>query len=193
MGKLPNTLKLSQHLTPKQKKFAEVMVAKWGQITKAEAAREAGYTPKRENGASELGSKLTNPNKNPHVVRYIEKLRAAETFKWEKDKLRSYKQFDRMREGAIEKNQFNAAINAEKSIGQMAGFFVNKSEVNVIGLEGMSPIDPSRKVLSKSIRVPLSVFQGSRTTNHQLSFSVLINLNGSSWISYSFPPPGSSR
>jgi hypothetical protein len=87
MGKLPNTLKLSQHLTPKQKKFAEVMVAKWGQITKAEAVREAGYEPKRDNGASELGSKLTNPNKNPHVVRYIEKLRAAETFKWEKDKL----------------------------------------------------------------------------------------------------------
>jgi hypothetical protein len=79
------------------------MVAKWGQITKAEAVREAGYEPKRDNGASELGSKLTNPNKNPHVVRYIEKLRAAETFKWEKDKLRSYKQFDRMREGAIEK------------------------------------------------------------------------------------------
>jgi hypothetical protein len=138
MGKLPNTLKSSFHLTPKQKKFAEVMVAKWGQITKAEAVREAGYEPKRDNGASELGSKLTNPTKNPHVVRYIEKLRAAETFKWEKDKLRSYKQFDRMREGAIEKNQFNAAINAEKSIGQMAGFFVNKSEVNVIGLEGMS-------------------------------------------------------
>jgi hypothetical protein len=145
MGKLPNTLKSSQHLTPKQKKFAEVMVAKWGQITKAEAVREAGYEPKRDNGASELGSKLTNPTKNPHVVRYIEKLRAAETFKWEKDKLRSY------------------------------------------------TIDPSRKVLSKSIRVPLSVFQGSRTTNHQLSFSVLINLNGPSWISYSFPPPGSSR
>jgi hypothetical protein len=131
MGKLPNTLKLSQHLTPKQKKFAEVMVAKWGQITKAEAVREAGYEPKRDNGASELGSKLTNPNKNPHVVRYIEKLRAV--------------------------------------------------------------IDPSRKVLLKSIRVPLYVFQGSRTTNHPLSFSVLINLNGSSWISYSFPPPGSSR
>ena len=54
MGKLPNTLKSSHHLTPKQKKFAEVMVAKWGQITKAEAVREAGYTPKRDNGASEL-------------------------------------------------------------------------------------------------------------------------------------------
>jgi len=138
MGKLPNVLKASHHLTPKQKKFAEIMVAKWGQISKAEAAREAGYTPKRDNGASEIGSKLTNPNKNPHVVRYIEKLRSSEIAKWEKDKLRSYKQFDRMREGAIEKNQFNAAINAEKSIGQMAGFFVNKTEVNVTGLEGMS-------------------------------------------------------
>jgi hypothetical protein len=155
MGKLPNTLKSSQHLTPKQKKFAEVMVAKWGQITKAEAAREAGYTPKRENGASELGSKLTNPNKNPHVVRYIEKLRAAETFKWEKDKLRSYKQFDRMREGAIEKNQFNAAIT----------------------------IDPSRSVLLKSIRVPLSVFQGSRSTNLPFSFSVPLSLIGRPWTS----------
>lgn len=138
MGKLPNTLKNSFQLTPKQKKFAEIMAAKWGQITKAEAVREAGYTPKRDNGASEIGSKLTNPNKNPHVVRYIEKLRSSELAKYEKDRLRSYKQFDRMREGAIEKNQFNAAINAEKQIGQMAGFYVSKSEVNVTGLEGMS-------------------------------------------------------
>ena len=59
--------------------------------------------------------------------------------------------------------------------------------------EYLLSIDPSRKVLSKSIRVPLSMFRGSRTTNHQLSFSVLINLSGSSWISYSSPPPGNSR
>jgi len=138
MGKLPNTLKTADQLTPKQKRFAEVLVAKWGQITKADAIREAGYTPKRDNGASELGSKLTNPVKNPHVVRYIEKLRAVELNKWEKDRLRSYKQLDRMREGAIDKSQFNAAINAEYRIGQMAGFYVNKSEVTVTGLEGMS-------------------------------------------------------
>jgi hypothetical protein len=141
MGKLPNTLKSSQHLTPKQKKFAEVMVAKWGQITKAEAVREAGYEPKRDNGASELGSKLTNPNKNPHVVRYIEKLRAAETFKWEKDKLRSYKQFDRMREGAIEKNQFNAAINAENNrpLLQDAIKIYTGSVVRVSGISDNEP------------------------------------------------------
>jgi hypothetical protein len=57
---------------------------------------------------------------------------------YEKNKLRSYKQYDRMREGAIDKSQYNAAINAETKIGQMAGFFVNRTEVQHSSLEGMS-------------------------------------------------------
>jgi hypothetical protein len=122
MGKLPNSLKTSAMLTPKQRKFVDVLVANWGKMSKAAAVREAGYSPKRDNGASEIGSKLTNPNKSPHVVRYLEKRLQAEMATYEKDKLRSYKQYDRMREGAIDKFQYNAAINAEKSIGQMAGF-----------------------------------------------------------------------
>jgi phage terminase small subunit len=138
MGKLPNHLKTSAMLTPKQRKFVDVLVANWGKMSKAAAVREAGYTPKRDNDASEIGSKLTNPNKCPHVVRYLEKRLQAEMAVYEKDKLRSYKQYDRMREGAIEKSQYNAAINAEKSIGQMAGFFVNRSEVTHSTLEGMS-------------------------------------------------------
>jgi phage terminase small subunit len=108
MGKLPNHLKTSAMLTPKQRKFVDVLVANWGKISKAAAVREAGYTPKRDNGASEIGSKLTNPNKCPHVVRYLEKKLQAEMAIYEKDKLRSYKQYDRMREGAIEKSQYNA-------------------------------------------------------------------------------------
>jgi hypothetical protein len=63
MGKLPNHLKTSAMLTPKQRKFVDVLVANWGKMSKAAAVREAGYTPKRDNGASEIGSKLTNPNK----------------------------------------------------------------------------------------------------------------------------------
>ena len=62
--------------------------------------------------------------------------------------------------------------------------------------EYLLSIDPSCKMLSKSTRVPLSVFQGSRTTNHQLSFSALVNLNGPSWINYcsrQLDPDGSSR
>jgi phage terminase small subunit len=138
MPKLPNVLKTTDQLTAKQRKFVDIYVSNYGKINKADAVREAGYNPKRVNGASEIGSRLTNPNLNPHVVRYLEKKLNAELAKYEKDKLRSYKQYERMREGAIDKSQYNAAINAEKNIGQMAGFFVNRTEVQHSSLEGMS-------------------------------------------------------
>ena len=43
-----------------------------------------------------------------------------------------------MRNKAEEKNQLASAINAEFRAGQMAGFFVDKKEINHIGLEGMN-------------------------------------------------------
>lgn len=140
MGKLPNTLKSTSQLTPKQRKFVDLYVQNFGQpgFSKAQCARDAGYNPKRDNGAAEIGSRLLNPNLNPHVVRYFEKRMNAELNFYEKNKLRSYKQYERMREGAIDKSQYNAAINAEKNIGQMAGFFVNRTEVQHSSLEGMS-------------------------------------------------------
>lgn len=138
MPKTKNSLKTTDQLTPKQRAFVDILVANWGKMNKADAVREAGYNPKAKNGASEIGSRLTNPNLSPHVVRYMEKKLNIELAKYEKDKLRSYKQYERMREGAIDKSQFNAAINAEKNIGQMAGFFVNRTEVQHSSLEGMS-------------------------------------------------------
>ena len=140
MGKLPNVLKATSQLTPKQRTFVDKYVENYAKpgYSKAQAVRDAGYNPKRDNGAAEIGSRLLNPNLNPHVVRYFEKRMNAELAIYEKDKLRSYKQYERMREGAIDKSQYNAAINAEKSIGQMAGFFVNRTEVQHSSLEGMS-------------------------------------------------------
>jgi phage terminase small subunit len=73
MPKLPNVLKTTDQLTAKQRKFVDIYVSNYGKINKADAVREAGYNPKRVNGASEIGSRLTNPNLNPHVVRYLEK------------------------------------------------------------------------------------------------------------------------
>ena len=43
-----------------------------------------------------------------------------------------------MRDGAIAKNQFNAGITAQRFIGQMAGHFVDKKEINVTGIESMN-------------------------------------------------------
>ena len=54
-GQKANILKQSTELTPKQKAFAEILVANWGHITKQAAAEKAGYKV-----TNSTGSKLTN-------------------------------------------------------------------------------------------------------------------------------------
>jgi phage terminase small subunit len=131
MPKKSNQLKTVHELTPKQRKFVDILVANWGTMKKSAAAKEAGYSSNTKNGLSEVASKLT------HVVRYLEKKLAKEESKYA-NKLRSYKRYERFGDGAADKNQFAAAINAEYRAGQLAGLYVDKKEVTHNLLEGMS-------------------------------------------------------
>jgi len=137
MPKKANMLKTIHELTPKQRKFVDVLVANWGMISKTDAAKEAGYKSETKNGLSEMASRLTNPNKNPHVVRYMEKKLANEEQKYSQ-KLRSFKRLEKFGDLSADKNQFAAAINSEYRIGQLAGLYVDKKEVTHNMLEGMS-------------------------------------------------------
>jgi phage terminase small subunit len=74
-----NVIKTVNDLTAKQRKFVDIYVANFGYISKTEAARQAGYTAKDPNT---IAAKLTNPNRNPHVVRYLEKKLAQEQGKY---------------------------------------------------------------------------------------------------------------
>lgn len=125
-------------LTPKQKAFVDILVSNWGQMSKADAVRQAGYETKSPNGAHEIGSRLTNPDKNPHVVRYLETKLLKEKSIYEKDKLKKYKRFEYLSNKAENKGQIGVAVNAEYRSGQMANMFVNQTEVKHVGLEGMS-------------------------------------------------------
>jgi phage terminase small subunit len=133
-----NTLKTISDLTLKQRKFVDILSTNWGNITQTDACIEAGYSTKDGRKPYETASKLTNPELNPHVVRYLEKRLSQELHKYEKDKLRSYKSMERLRNKAEEKNQFNSAIQGEFRMGQLAGFYVDKKEISHVGLEGMS-------------------------------------------------------
>ena len=132
------SLKTVTDLTPKQKAFVDVLVANWGQMSKADAVRQAGYETKSPNGAHEIGSRLTNPDKNPHVVRYLENKLLKEKSIYEKDKLRRYKRLEYLSNKAESKGQIGVAVNAEYRSGQMANMCVNQTEVKHVGLEGMS-------------------------------------------------------
>lgn len=138
MSTKKNVLKLASDLTPKQRKFVDILVAKWGNISKADACTEAGYKMANGKKPYEIASKLTNPVLNPHVCRYLEKQLDKERDKYKNDDLRSFKSFEKIRNLAIEKNQLGVAVNAEYRLGQMSGFYVDKKEINHIGLEGMS-------------------------------------------------------
>ena len=131
-------LKTVTDLTPKQKAFVDILVTNWGQMSKADAVRQAGYETKSPNGAHEIGSRLTNPDKNPHVVRYLETKLLKEKSVYEKDKLKRYKRFEYLSNKAENKGQIGVAVNAEYRSGQMANMFVNQTEVKHVGLEGMS-------------------------------------------------------
>ena len=137
MGSKKNQLKTTNELTEQQKKFVDLLVANWGQIKKVDACSQAGYKSKKGK-PYEMASKLLNPDLNPHVCRYLEKKLQQELDKYEKDKLRRYKTFERLRDGAEQKGQYTGAINSEYRAGQMAGMFVDKKEVTHVGLEGMS-------------------------------------------------------
>lgn len=107
MSRRKNEVKLSTELTPKQRAFVDILVANWGSISKADACLQAGYTTKDPNRKPfEIASRLTNPEINPHICRYLEKRLSQELNKYEKDKLKSFKVFERLRNKAEEKNQF---------------------------------------------------------------------------------------
>ena len=133
-----NSLKTISEITEKQKKFIDILVENWGSITKVDALLKAGYQSRSRSSASVLAHKLLNPEQTPQLVRYFEHKMQQETDKYEKDKLRRYKIFDKLRDGAEAKGQYTGAINSEYRSGQLAGMFVDKKEITHNTLEGMS-------------------------------------------------------
>ena len=138
MAKKKNSLKSTAELTLKQKAFVDIYVSNYGEISKVEAAKQAGFTSTNKYGPTDQASRLLNPDKNPHVVRYYEKRMSQELEKEEKDKLLSYKHYNRMRDTSEKKGQMTAAITAQYRRDQMAGHFVDRKEISHIGLEGMN-------------------------------------------------------
>lgn len=138
MAQKRRELRSIQDLTDKQKKFIDILVDNWGKITKTDALIESGYNTKTRESAMVLASKLTNPDINPHICRYLEKRLAEEKEVYEKDKLRRYKILDDLRVQSSAKGQFTASINAEYRSGQLAGLYVDHKQITHSTLEGMS-------------------------------------------------------
>ena len=137
---------LSKRLTETQKRFAELLVfgGPDGPLTKTEAAKIAGYSEKR---CRQEGSELTNPKLNPLVAKYLEELREERLKKHEVTHATHVAELARIKELALKKNSFSAAVNAETNRGKAAGLYIDRKIIKTGKLlEDLSEIELEQKM-----------------------------------------------
>ena len=125
---------LQKQLTERQIKFAELLVYNEGRKSAAEAAYEAGYKTRPRQAASEL----RNPRVSPLVVKYIGELRAEVQEKFGIDLGRHLGELAKLRDDAMKKGAWSAAINAEVARGKAGGLYVDQKLILSGNLDNMS-------------------------------------------------------
>ena len=121
-------------LTEKQIKFAELLVYNEGRMSPAECAKEAGYITRPRQAASEL----RNPKYSPLVVRYIGELRAEVQEKYGVNFERHVSELAKIRDQALKKGAWSAAVNAEVARGKAGGLYVDQKLIMTGNIDQLS-------------------------------------------------------
>ena len=107
---------LPKKLTEKQMKFAHEIVTNEGRKTATQCAIDAGYS---KDSARQHASILQNPKKYPLVVKYIGEL-------------------GKIRQAALNKGAWSAAVNAEVARGKAAGLYIEQKIIRTGKLEDLT-------------------------------------------------------
>ena len=126
-----------KRLTDMQMRFAEFIVfgGPDGPMTQSEAAIAAGYSKAR---SRQEGSELMNPRESPLVVQYVGSLREERIKKHQITYDTHLAELARLREAALKKNSFSAAVNAETNRGKAGGLYIERKIIKHGKLEDMS-------------------------------------------------------
>ena len=125
----------SDGLTMRQMSFAQILVKENGRATPTECAKMAGYS---EKSATQIASNLQNPKMFPKVVEYIDSLTKDYAQSAKIEFMKHARELARLRDLAIDKDQYSAAINAEYRRGLLGGFYIERKEVVTASLDNMS-------------------------------------------------------
>ena len=134
-----------KRLTEMQMRFAEFIVfgGPDGPMTQGEAAIAAGYSTKR---ARSEGSELMNPRLSPLVVQYVGKLKEERLEKHKVTYDTHVAELARIKEMALKKNSFSAAVNAETNRGKAGGLYIERKIIKHGKLEDMSEEELENKM-----------------------------------------------
>ena len=104
-------------------------------MSKAEAAKLAGYSHDR---ARREGSELTNPRYSPLVVKYLDELKIERMLKYGVTYESHITELARIKDLALKKNSFSAAVNAETNRGKAGGLYIDRKIIKHGKLEDMT-------------------------------------------------------
>lgn len=120
-------------ITPKQEKFARLVAG--GDLTYVEACIRAGFSKK---SAKNYAKFLMNPKHFPRVVDRVRQIKEELAIRTDVTFENHVAKMAEIRDAALEKGNFTAAVAAEKSRGQAAGLYVSRSEILVGKIDQMS-------------------------------------------------------
>ena len=129
-------------LTDRQKKFAELLVYNEGKMSPAEAAFEAGYKTRPRQSASEL----KNPKVYPLVARYVGELRSEVQEKYGINFEKHITELAKIRNEALKKGAWSAAVNAEVARGKAGGLYVDQKLIMTGNVDNLSADEIKEKL-----------------------------------------------
>ena len=126
---------LPKKLTEMQIKFAHELVTNEGRKYAFECAVEAGYAKDR---ARITASELKNPKKYPLVFKYIGEIREEYQKKYDVTYGRHITELGKIRQAALNKGAWSAAVNAEVARGKAAGLYIEQKIIRTGKLDDLS-------------------------------------------------------
>jgi phage terminase small subunit len=131
-----------KRLTEKQMKFAQLLVSNEGRLNGTECAKEAGYGEAARIRAYEL----QNPKRYPLVVKYIGELREENQRKYGVSYERHISELAKIRQEALKKGAWSAAVNAEVARGKAAGLYIEQKIIRTGKLDDLSEEDLEKRM-----------------------------------------------
>ena len=164
-----------KRLTEMQMKFAHEIVTNEGRKNGFECAKDAGYA---EDSARVRASELQNPKLFPLVVQYIGELRSEYQKKYAVTFERHISELGKIRQDALAKGAWSAAVNAEVARGKAAGLYVEQKIIRTGKLDDLSA-EELEKRMAEIIDQYAPILEGKIDVSDVKKKQMRIRLNGS--------------
>ena len=124
-----------KRLTEMQQKFAHELVSNEGRKYAYQCAIDAGYAKDR---SRQTAWELQNPKMHPLVVNYIGEIREEYQKKYAVTFERHISELGKIRQDALSKGAWSAAVNAEVARGKAAGLYIEQKIIRTGKLDALS-------------------------------------------------------